>query len=223
MTQNRKTREVTDASASLPARLTHVRWLGGGSGAGKSTVARRLAEDHGLRLVATDELMADHARRLSPDRAPALAAFAAMTMDERWVERKPQEMLATFHWFRGEGFDLIVEDLAALPTNTPVLVEGFRLLPHLVAPLLRAPDQAVWLLPTPGFRRQALEARGGLWAIAGRTRDPDRALANLLERDRLFTARLAEETTALGLATIDVDDTAEEDDLVEAVGRALGL
>ena len=214
---------MTGASATLATRLGHVRWIGGGSGAAKSTVARRLAESRRMRMIDTDATMADHARRLSPDDAPALRAFASMSMDERWVERTPQEMLATFHWFLGEGFDLIVEDLLALPTDAPVLVEGFRLLPRLVAPLLRAPDQAVWLLPTPGFRRQALEARGGLWAIAGRTNDPDRALTNLLERDRLFTARLAEEAADLGLATIAVDGTTAEDELVEAVGRALGL
>ncbi len=207
----------------LAARLAHVRWVGGGSGAGKSTVARRLAATHGLEVVDTDAAMADHARRLTPDQAPALAAFAAMGMDERWVDRTPAEMLASFHWFRGEGFALIVEDLLALPTDRPVLAEGFRLLPRLVAPLVTRPNQAVWLLPTPAFRRVALEARGGLWDIAGRTRDPDRALANLLARDRLFTEHLVEETAGLGLATITVDGAADDDILVDRVRAALGL
>ncbi len=40
--------------------MRHVCWLGGGSGAGKSTIARRLAAKHGLRLYSTDEAMADH-------------------------------------------------------------------------------------------------------------------------------------------------------------------
>jgi len=30
------------------------------------------------------------------------------------VDRSPEDMLATFHWFHGEGFDLIVADLLAL-------------------------------------------------------------------------------------------------------------
>ncbi len=38
-----------------------------------------------------------------------------MDMDERWVHRNPETMLETFHWFRGEGFGLIVEDLLRLP------------------------------------------------------------------------------------------------------------
>jgi hypothetical protein len=44
--------------------------------------------------------MADHARRMPPDQAPHLSTFAAMTIDERWVARTPQEMLDTFHWWR---------------------------------------------------------------------------------------------------------------------------
>lgn len=197
-----------------------VYWIGGGSGAGKSTIARRLAAAHGLRLYATDDVMADHGRRCA---GPALRAFAAMDMDERWVRRSPQTMLETFHWFRGEGFELIVEDLRRLPAGPPVVVEGFRLLPHLVRPLLTEPGQAVWLLPTPEFRRAALHSRGSLWQIAGRTSDPERALRNLLDRDHLFTERLRAETTRLGLPTIEVDATMTEDALVAAVARALGL
>ncbi len=104
-----------------------------------------------------------------------------------------------------------------------MIAEGFRLLPGLVAPLLGTPGRAVWLLPTPEFRRHALSSRGSLWAIAGRTADPRRALTNLLERDRLFTERLREETTRLGLRVIEVDTTVTEDDLARQVSDALGL
>ena len=41
-----------------------------------------------------------------------------MDMDERWVNRSPETMLETFHWFHGEGFDLIVDDLLRLPAAT---------------------------------------------------------------------------------------------------------
>src|SRR5256714_14037346 len=107
--------EKTADGAALREQLRHVYWIGGGSGAGKSTIARRIATRHGLHLYATDDVMSDHARRSTPEDAPFLSAFAAMDMDERWVNRSPETMLDTFHWFRGEGFDLIVEDLLRLP------------------------------------------------------------------------------------------------------------
>jgi len=209
--------------AALAARLRHVYWVGGGSGAGKSTVARRLAGRHDLDLYATDDVMSEHARASTPENSPSLARFKAMDMDERWVNRSPEIMLETFHWFRGEGFGLIVEDLLRRPPEPRVIVEGFRLLPRLVKPLLAVPRRAVWLLPTPEFRRMALESRGSLWDIAGRTNHPDRALRNLLERDRMFTERLRTEAKHLDLNVIAVDITITEDEMVDRVAEALGL
>ena len=167
--------------------------------------------------------MADHGRRVTPSDAPFLSEFVAMDMDERWMNRSPETMLETFHWFRGEGFGLIVEDLLRLPREANVIVEGFRLLPDLVTPHLTAADHAVWLLPTPEFRRAAFESRGSSRRIAGKTSDPDRALRNLLERDRLFTERLREQTRRLGLRAISVDTAMTHDELAGQVAEAFGL
>ncbi|MFL6145112.1 MAG: hypothetical protein ACJ72N_25010 [Labedaea sp.] len=209
--------------AALRARLRHTYWIGGGSGAGKSTIARRIAARRGLQLYSTDDVMSDHATRSTPENSPFLSGFKAMNMDERWVNRSPETMLETFHWFRGESFSLIVEDLLRLPTQPGVIVEGFRLLPHLVKPLLAMPSHAVWLLPTPDFRRAAIDNRGSTWDIANKTSDPEKALRNLLERDRMFTERLYEETKSLELGVIEVDTTMTEDDLADRVTDTLGL
>jgi hypothetical protein len=200
-----------------------VYWIGGGSGSGKSSVARRLAVEHGFRVYATDDAVAAHVARTTPKESPALARFLGMDMDERWLTQTPETMLETFHWFRGEGFQLILEDLLGLPTEPPVIAEGFRLLPRLVKPLLAIPSRAVWLLPTPELRYAAFERRGSLWRIAERTTDPPHALQNLLERDRLFTERLREETRRLGLRALVVDRTTSEADIVDRVTDAFAL
>jgi 2-phosphoglycerate kinase len=205
-------------------RLRNVYWIGGGSCAGKSTLARRLAAQHGLRVYATDDSMAEHARRSSPEACPLLHQFAAMTMDERWVERSPVEMFETFHWFRGEGFGLIHDDVLAMPRDRGVIVEGFRLLPRLVQPLLADSDGAVWLLPSPEFRQATIERRGGAaGGFFAKTSDPGRALRNVLERDRMFTERLREEAGRLGLRTIPIDTAMTEEDSAKLVRRAWGM
>jgi 2-phosphoglycerate kinase len=207
-----------------PAQLQHVYWIGGGSCAGKSTIARRLAAEHGLQLYATDDVMADHAGRSTPADCPLLHEFMAMDMDQRWLNRSPAEMLETFHWFRGEGFSMIVEDVLRLPGKPAVIVEGFRLLPHLVKPLLAVRNQAVWLVPAPEFRQAVVDSRGGpRWEFLGKTSDPERAYRNLLQRDAMFTQRLYEEARRLELNTIEVDGTMTVDGLAEHVAERLGL
>lgn len=214
-------------AAQAPPSLAGVRWLGGGSGAGKTTLARRLADRHGLVVYDTDAAMLDHARRTGVD-APLLRAFEAMSADERWL-RPPHVMLESFHWYAGEGFDLVVEDLRALVAARPdvrVLAEGFRLLPELVAPLAVA-GSAVWLLPTPAFREavfaRRLVERGSTWAVVARTSDPDRALAHLLARDALFTDRLRGSCARLGLPVLEVGTGVAEEVTATRLEALLGL
>lgn len=211
-------------AAILREQLRHVFWIGGGSGAGKSTLGHRIAAEHGLHLYKTDDVMAEHARRSTPETCPFLQEFMAMDMDQRWLNRSPAIMLETFPWFRGEGFNMIVEDLLRLPTDRRVIVEGLRLLPQLVKPLLSASDHAVWLLPTPEFRQAAIERRGG-WAsgFLAKTSNPERALHNLLERDRMFTDRLRTEIERLELRAVEVNTTITEHEFANLLTKMFGL
>jgi hypothetical protein len=147
----------------------------------------------------------------------------AMDMDERWVRRSPEVMLDEFHWFRGEAFDLIVEDLLGLPADRRVLVEGFRLLPGLVEPMLADRRRAAWLIPTPAFRLAAFTRRGGLMEIAGRTSDPEHALRNLLLRDAMFTSRVEKEVARRGLCALAVDGAMTIEDLSARVAERFDL
>ena len=139
------------------------------------------------------------------------------------LRREPEVMLATFHGFQDELFHLMLDDVLELPADPPVLVEGFSLLPRLVAPLLSRDGQAVWLLPDAAFRRAAFASRGSLWDIAGRTSDPERALENLLRRDALFTEEVRREATALDLPVLDVRVGLTEDELAAGVAHLLSL
>jgi len=214
---------MTDIT-TVREQLRNVYWIGGGSCAGKSTIARRIAHQHGLLLYATDDVMADHSRRSTPEDCPLLHRFLAMSMDERWVNRSPMQMLDSFHWFRGEGFHMIIEDLLRIPRDVRIIVEGFRVLPHLVKPVLADSDHAVWLLPSPAFRVATLKRRDAMISgFPAKTSDPERALQNLLERDRMFTDRLAKEVSELDLRAIRVDTGAGEEDSANLVASVFGL
>jgi hypothetical protein len=208
---------------SVRHRLQDVRWIGGGTGAGKSTVSRSLADEHHLTLYSSDDAIGEHARRSTPTDQPLLHEFIGMDMDMRWLHRSPEEMFETFHFFRGEAFEMIVDDVLKLSEHGPVLAEGFRLLPRLVAPWLSRPGQAVWLIPTPEFRRAAVASRGSAWDIAGRTTDPPRAFENLLARDELFTRGVEADARALRLRVLEVVPGTTLDELGDRVREALDL
>src|ERR1051326_4868657 len=123
--------------------LQNVYWIGGGSAAGKSTIADRIAAERGLSVYSTDDVMADHARRSSPENCPLLHEFMAMDMDERWGNRSPQIIFETFHWSRGERLNLRGEVSPRAPPGPAVIVAGFGLFPRFVKPLLPARNRAV--------------------------------------------------------------------------------
>jgi 2-phosphoglycerate kinase len=208
---------------SIAQRLGHVRWLGGGSGGGKSTIAADLATRHGLLVYDSDAAIARHVQQSDLARHPLLRDFVAMAMDDRWLNRTPDAMFDSFWAFHGEAFESIVEDLVALPDDSMILAEGFRLLPKLVSPLMSRADQAVWLLPSPVFRRSVFEVRPSTRAIVSRTSDPRRALENLLARDALFTDAMSREVAELGLQAIRVDVGDPLDVTRRRVEVALGL
>jgi hypothetical protein len=78
-------------------------------------------------------------------------------------------------------------------------------------------------VPTPQFRREAFLRRRSAEAFWSATSDPERALANLLERDRMFTDALADEAARAALTLLPVDGTRAPDELAAELAKRLGL
>jgi 2-phosphoglycerate kinase len=201
--------------------LGRLLWIGGGTGGGKSSIAIALAEKHGLERYSYDwHDSRDHCDRTRPDRHPVRAAFLAMSMDERWETRSPEQMVdETIAGFR-ERFEMVLEDLASL-TADRVVADGFGLLPELIAPVIADQRQAIFLLPTFAFREWALGQRG--WVTIEGSSDPDRARSNRLARDALLTEHVRRTATARGLTIIEVDGTRSLADITSEVQRRFQL
>lgn len=187
-------------------RLRHVYWIGGTGGAGKSTVSGRLAERHGLQLYCFDDSGPRHTPRATPDRCPEFAAFIAMSMDERWLLRSPEEMARNAIAGWAERFDFVLDDLLAMPAAPGIVAEGIGLLPGSVAEALDDVRRAVFLVHTPALLRGADDARQGLTSMTQRTSDPPRALAKLLRRNELLADHMRTEAQRCGMRVIDVDE-----------------
>jgi len=196
----------------MRARLAHVLWIGGGPQAGKTTLSRLLAGKWDLKIYNLDwHAVRDHDRR----GGAASAAFARLSMDERWVAPSPVDLLERSIAVWQEGFALVVEDLLALPASRTIVAEGPGAFPWRVAPLLSAARQSIFLVPTPE-RRDIVASRR--WGIGQRERFPgiverERALVNVGARDVLLDGRIVSSCAELGVrcerfdGSLDLDDS----------------
>ncbi len=187
-------------------------WLGGGSAAGKTTIARTLAHRYDLALYAVDARAYDHHGRLLARRT---ADQPAESYDERWLTPSVDTLVQRFVDAATETFPLIVDDLGRLGGDVLVVVEGPQLFPELVAPLLGDPARGLWLLPTEDFATRALATRST--NSSAFTSDADRALRKRLDRDVRVRDRIRDSATQLGFPVIDVDGTIDVPTMVDRV------
>lgn len=193
--------------------FSHVLWLGGSTCAGKTSVAKRLAAAHGLRVYHCDEAFAEHRRRARPDRHPGFCRIMDLSGPELW-SRPVDEQVRDLLDFYADGLGMILEDLRALPADGPVLVEGTGLLPGRIAALAGSPRQALYLISTPELRRRLYAGRGE-WV----REMPEEAFA----RDDELAQRRADEAAALGLPVVPVDGTRTVEETTAAAARCFGL
>jgi len=192
--------------------FAHMSWIGGATDAGKSTVAKKLAERHGLQVYHYDRHDQAHLEQLGRSK-PEYSRFLAASLDERWVYPEPQELFQRALQTAQDRFPLVIEDLAALPYPPGIVVEGFGLLPELLASLPVHPRQAVWLIPSEDFKRASLERRGKP-SFKALVSDPERAVTNILNRDRLLAAHLRAQVLKFRGEWFEVDGSHSADEMV---------
>jgi hypothetical protein len=138
--------------------VTRALWIGGPPASGKTTIARRLARRHGLRLYSADTRTWEHRDRALAAGSAAARRWESLPPAERW-DAAPEELLAmSLHRERGA---MVLDDLAALPPAPLIVAEGSPL-PARAAD----PERSVWLLPTPDLQRARLAARATTGGVA---------------------------------------------------------
>ncbi|WP_406081988.1 hypothetical protein [Micromonospora sp. NBC_00858] len=213
-------------AVDLARRLSHVRWIAGGTGSGKSTLAQALAERYDVLIYDGDRAERDYVRRCTAEKQPHLWALLKAPLAQKWNGRSAQEVFELMPSLHGETFGFVVDDLLAMPTERPVLVDDFRTLPREVAPLLAWPEQAAFLLPTPQFRDRALRTR---FADAARARanwgdsDHNEALALRLARDELWDAEVRRQGAELHLPVVTIDGSRDVLDLADDLAARFRL
>ena len=185
--------------------LAHIFWMGGSPCSGKSSIAELLLRRHELQYYQCDGAFAEHGRRVSALGQPTFHKLLTMTWDEIWtrpVDLQIREEIAIYR----EEFDMILDDLLALPPSPPILAEGAALLPDCVNDVLWNPHQAIWIIPSESFQRERYPDRGP-WVqdILRHCADPDLAFRNWMDRDVAFARWVTGKATALGMRLLEVN------------------
>ena len=195
-------------SDELKSKLAHVLWIGGPPDCGKTTIAQELGQKYELTVYHFDRHEPSHFSRADALRHPALYAAHPdrMTTEDRWLGSSPEQMARDTIQSWTERFGMAVDDLLELPATSPIIAEGPGLFPECVAPLILDRTRALWLVPTPAFKRDSAMCRdkpGSRWE----TSDPERAQRNLIQRDLLMGEHIQRTAAALGPNVYVVDGT----------------
>lgn len=198
--------------------LRNALWIGGGQWAGKSTVARLLAQRHGITAYHYDyhDARGHDDRRIA--RHVALGEPAEHPHpDTIWVDPTPAEMAEKTLAGFPIRFEWALDDLRGLVSGRPILAEGWGLRPELVAPIIDALDRMIVMVPTQEFREHQLRVLPRAGGFAHQVRDPERAQRNRLDRDRLVADDAVRSAQLLGIRVVDVDGTRDADTMADLV------
>jgi hypothetical protein len=219
---------MTPAEATFwKQELPHVRWIGGPPDAGKSTVSLLLAERYGCSIYRQDGHEREHIARADRTRFPCNTALREQLdrgetgFFEQWVTDPPHvQAVRTFDIWT-ERLPMICEDLQALPNDTLCIVEGPGLFPETIRPLLHDPHQAIWLIPTSGFKRESHTRRDkSAWRHG--TSNPEQALRHHIERDLILTGMYRDQLREEDRAIL-IDGTTPAPAIAEQVAAWFGL
>lgn len=181
-------------------------WIGGAPGAGKTTVAVRLARRWGLRFYGADTRTWEHRDRAVAAGSEAARRWEALSPADRWERASAADMLEmSLHHERGP---MVIGDLESMSRSLLIVAEGSSLPASAVTAGIIEPTRAVWLLPTPEFQSARLAERD----VTGGPARLYRRLGRVIE----------DEAVANGVPTIRVDGSRSVAEMVDQVEAMFG-
>jgi hypothetical protein len=186
-------------------------WVGGGQGAGKTTLSWHLSRANDLPLHRVDLWTYDHYARLPADDS----------LDEQ-LARGPEAAADAFASHSRLRLGLLLDDILARDlAQVPAIVEGPQLMPGFADQL--PPGWGVWLVPDPARTRRAREERlAQEESLAGRPVAGRSRVDRILQRDALIAARIRASAALSGRPVIEVPPVPDWPAIAAAVESALG-
>jgi hypothetical protein len=199
-------------------------WIVGGAGSGKTTVCSILSEQHVLPVYDMDaHIYGTYHNRFSPDRHPVNTTWSTSENGLAWLLSMSWDEFNNFNQAAlPEYLDLLAEDLADTPPDSPLLIDGGITNPALLAKVLPL-RQLVCLAAKPGINVWERSDRQEMKTAIFQLPNPEEAWRKFLEFDNQITRTIEEECLENQIKICRSRSSASVEDLAADVARLLGL
>jgi hypothetical protein len=199
-------------------RLEHVKWIGGSSCGGKSTVREMLSEEFDVIPYHGDAEVLRHAKNSTRKKCPTLwlaLRYYYRKMFWGWLfDQSPSDMSQFLKDAGREDFCHVVSDLLTMPRKRKIVVDIFATHPEAVASVA-APENVVLLVPKDSFQREII--------IENAKRRGKEPRENYIEAQHLFSKWIRQETKRLNMTVIETGGHIDIGDMYERVCLSLRL
>lgn len=206
--------------------MPQINWISGSPCAGKTTISQIIGQEFGWQVYHVDRNFERYLQRANSEEHPHLIQYKNMGL-QRFLLQDPQWQLEQIIGISKEQFKFILEDIADLPDDNPILVEGANILAEDVIQQIETPSHAMWLVPTETFQLETYPKRGS-WVqdVLRHHFNPDEAILAFerwMQRDALMAKWTANEAEMRQIPVILVDGSTTLLDNAEIVMWHFGL
>jgi len=206
--------------------MEQIYWMGGSPCAGKTTISEIIEQEFGWQIYHIDRYIERYLQRATPDKQPHLHQYQQLGLN-KFLHQPAQEQLQIILGMSHEQLHFILEDLAEIESDSPILVEGANLLAADVVQHGASAQNSIWMVPTEAFQLETYPKRGSwVQGVLKLYDDPEEAMLAFerwMERDALMARWTANQAKQQGIPLIMVDGSVSLLDNAEIIMRHFGL
>lgn len=219
--------QLLDEARTTLANRPNLRWLLGGSGSGKTTIARALAEKHNTPIYDMDaHIYGDYHPRFTNARHPTNTAWStaphnlAFLLDLTWPQFNAFNQSAL-----PEYLDLLAADLADTDPGEPLLIDGGLTNPALLATVI--PPKQILTLTAPHLTSVQIwtedKDRYAMRGFMDNLPDPQAAWQKFLHFDQHIKDTITQESTQSGITICARTPSHTVEQFSDLAAQALGI